>query len=177
MQERVDHANRQTRKTAGFIHKWLKQANTLTNNVDELLKKVRTRKSCCFGHCPNWIWRYRLGKQLAKNKWDIKKCIEEGSKYAQFERLVSLPGLEYFSSERCLRFESRESAYEQLMKALKGDEVNMIGLYGMGGCGKTTLAIEVGRKAKEEDLFHEVVFVAVPAAVEVQRIQEKLQAG
>ncbi|QHN90886.1 uncharacterized protein LOC107608945 isoform X3 [Arachis ipaensis] len=174
VQEHVHHQKRQLKKTDELMHKWLNQANNLSNDVDNLLTETRTNKIYCFGKCPNLFWRYRLGKKLVKNKGDVKKCIGEGSKYTQFERLASLPGLRYFSPERCLKFESTQSAYDQLMQALNDDTVNMVGMYGMPGCGKTTLAMEVGRKAKEEGLFGEVVFVPVSSVVEIQRIQEKI---
>ncbi|RYR45230.1 hypothetical protein Ahy_A07g031080 isoform C [Arachis hypogaea] len=174
VQEHVHHQKRQLKKTDELMHKWLNQANNLSNDVDNLLTETRTNKIYCFGKCPNLFWRYRLGKKLVKNKGDVKKCIGEGSKYMQFERLASLPGLRYFSPERCLKFESTQSAYDQLMQALNDNTVNMVGMYGMPGCGKTTLAMEVGRKAKEEGLFGEVVFVPVSSVVEIQRIQEKI---
>jgi putative protein kinase ArgK-like GTPase of G3E family len=47
------------------------------------------------------------------------------------------------------------------MEALKDDKVNMIGLCGMGGVGKTTLVKEVGRRAKELQLFPEVLMATV----------------
>ncbi|GAU51536.1 hypothetical protein TSUD_414000 [Trifolium subterraneum] len=37
----------------------------------------------------------------------------------------------------------QKPVYEELMCALEDDDVNMIGLYGMGGCGKTMLAMEM----------------------------------
>jgi putative protein kinase ArgK-like GTPase of G3E family len=37
----------------------------------------------------------------------------------------------------------------------------MIGLYGMGGVGKTTLVKEVGRRAKESKLFDEVLMATL----------------
>lgn len=176
VQRRIEHAKKQTIETDELVQKWLKEADADINNVEELLKKARTNKSCCFGHCPNWVWRYSLGRQLSQRRRMIKTRNKEGSKHAdkQTERRASLPGLGYFTSEKCLKFESRKNAHEQLVEALKSDQVNMIGMYGMGGCGKSTLAKEVGRRAKEEELFDEVLFVVVSSTVHVQSIQEEI---
>ncbi|XP_057441928.1 uncharacterized protein LOC130733703 isoform X2 [Lotus japonicus] len=171
VQDRVARAKKQTRKTAVVVDKWLKDANTDIDSVDQLLKQARTKKSSCLGHCPDWIWQYRLGRKLAKKKGDIKTCIEEGRQFVQIERPASLRGY-YFSSEKCWEFNSRKSACEDLMNALEEDEVTVIGLYGMGGCGKTMLAMEVRRRASH--LFDRVLFVPVSSMVQVQRIQEKI---
>ncbi|KAJ1410870.1 P-loop containing nucleoside triphosphate hydrolase [Sesbania bispinosa] len=172
VQDRVAHAKKQTRKTALVVDKWLNDANTDIDKVNKLLEKATTKgkNSSCLVHCPNWIWRYNLGRKLAKKKCDIKTCIQEGRQYIQLEYPASLRG--YFSSEKCWEFDSRKSACEELMNALKDDEVTMIGLYGMGGCGKTMLAMEVMKRASH--LFEQVLFVPVPNNAEVQRIQEKI---
>ncbi|KAJ6301193.1 hypothetical protein OIU77_015495, partial [Salix suchowensis] len=60
------------------------------------------------------------------------------------------------------------------MKALKDDNVNMIGLYGMGGVGKTTLVKEVGRRAKETQLFDEVLLATVSQNPNVMDIQDRM---
>ncbi|RDX63327.1 Disease resistance protein, partial [Mucuna pruriens] len=175
VQNRVTRAKKQTRKTAEVGDKWLKDADNDASNVNQLLKEARTKKSSCFGYCPNWIWRYRLGKKLANRKRELDKCIEESRQYIEFEHIATLPsGTHDFLSKKCLNFESRQPAYEQLMEALRDDDVAVIGLYGMGGCGKTTLAMEVRKKAEAEHLFDQVLFVPVSSVVEVRRIQEKI---
>ncbi|BAT80540.1 hypothetical protein VIGAN_03013000, partial [Vigna angularis var. angularis] len=158
VEDRVIHARRQTLKPADVIDKWLKNANIDSEYVNRLLKETNAKKSCFFGYCPNWIWRYRLGKKLAIKKADLQKIIQEGTKYIQLERIASIPS----------------NTSDQLMKALKDDGVTMIGLYGMGGCGKTTLAMEVKKIAEAEHLFDTVIFVPVSSTVEVSRIQDKI---
>ena len=69
--------------------------------------------------------------------------------------------IEFLPSKEFTLSESSEKAFKQIMKALKDDNVNMIGLYGMGGVGKTTLVKEVGRRAKESQLFDEVLMATV----------------
>ncbi|KAG5255228.1 disease resistance protein [Salix suchowensis] len=60
------------------------------------------------------------------------------------------------------------------MKALKDDNVNMIGLYGMGGVGKTTLVKEVGRIAKKTHLFDEVLLATVSQNPNVMYMQDRM---
>ncbi|KAK7299884.1 hypothetical protein RJT34_10712 [Clitoria ternatea] len=175
VQDRVKHAKEQTRKPAKVVEKWLNDANIEAEHVKQLLEEASTQKHHCVGHCPNWIWRYQLGKKLAKKKLVVENHIKEGRDFIQLERSATLPsGLPDFLKEKCFNFESRQVAYEKLMEAMKDDEVSMIGLYGMGGCGKTTLAMEVGKVAEAEHLFDKVLFVPVSSTVDIRRIQEKI---
>ncbi|XP_057497330.1 probable disease resistance protein At4g27220 [Actinidia eriantha] len=50
---------------------------------------------------------------------------------------------------------------DEIIKALKDDEINLIGICGMAGVGKTTLATEVAKRALTEHLFDEVETVVV----------------
>ncbi|KOM46123.1 hypothetical protein LR48_Vigan06g142900 [Vigna angularis] len=105
----------------------------------------------------------------------LEKFIEKGRKYVPFDRIATLPSNTlHMLLEKCMNFESRQSAYEQLLDAVKNNDVSMIGLYGMGGCGKTTLAMEVRKFVEAEHLFEKVLFVPVSSTVEVLRIQEKI---
>ncbi|KAK7349035.1 hypothetical protein VNO80_23871 [Phaseolus coccineus] len=87
---------------------------------------------------------------------------------------LAISGTLHILSEKCMNFESRQSAYEQLLEAVKNNDVSMIGLYGMGGCGKTTLAMEVMKLVEAEHCFEKVLFVPISSTVEVRRIQEKI---
>ncbi|XP_045829778.1 uncharacterized protein LOC123921330 isoform X1 [Trifolium pratense] len=171
VQDRVTQAKKQTRKTAEVVDRWLKDANHVMDDVDQLLQMAKTENNSCLGHCPNLIWRYRVGRKLANKKRDLKLRIEEGRQYIQIERPASLSA-GYFSSEKCWEFDSRKPAYEELMRALEDDDVTMIGLYGMGGCGKTMLTMEVGKRCGH--LFDQVVFVPISSTVDLERIQEKI---
>ncbi|KAJ7954267.1 Disease resistance protein [Quillaja saponaria] len=49
--------------------------------------------------------------------------------------------------------ETRAKISNEIMKELKDPSVKMIGVYGLGGVGKTTLVKNIGMKAQEEKLF------------------------
>nr|XP_007153040.1 hypothetical protein PHAVU_003G002400g [Phaseolus vulgaris]ESW25034.1 hypothetical protein PHAVU_003G002400g [Phaseolus vulgaris] len=175
VQKFVTNAKKQTRKTSEVVDKWLQDAINDVDNVNQLLKEAKAKRICCFGHCPNWIWQYRVGKKLANKNVYLEKFIAEGRKYVPFDRIATLPsGTLDILSEKCMNFESRQSAYEKLLEAVKNNDVDMIGLYGMGGCGKTTLAMEVMKLVEAEHFFEKVLFVPISSTVEVRRIQEKI---
>ncbi|XP_027342057.1 disease resistance protein At4g27190-like [Abrus precatorius] len=135
--DKADKAKKRTEKIADDVEQWLNNADILLEEVEILEKKAETKKSCFLGHCPNWIWRYRLGKEAAKKKLTIRKL--------------------------------NTNIQNQILNALKDDEVRMIGVYGMGGIGKTALVKEVGKEA--EQIFDKVVFLPVSSALDVRKIQ------
>ncbi|GMY21212.1 disease resistance protein At4g27190-like, partial [Fagus crenata] len=53
------------------------------------------------------------------------------------------------------------STLKGLMEALRDANINMIGVWGMPGAGKTTLVTEVAKQAKEEKLFEDMAMAVV----------------
>ncbi|XP_024019359.1 probable disease resistance protein At4g27220 [Morus notabilis] len=71
-------------------------------------------------------------------------------------------------------FESRVQTLREIIEALKDINTRMIGIYGMGGIGKTMLAKEVAGIAKEEKLFDKVAFTIVSQTPDVYSIQQEI---
>ncbi|XP_042494133.1 probable disease resistance protein At4g27220 [Macadamia integrifolia] len=82
--------------------------------------------------------------------------------------------LEPISGGDFMEFECRKSIMEEMMKGLKDKEINMIGVYGIGGVGKTTLVMEVGKRAKQGGMFEEVVMVPLSQHFDEREIQQKI---
>ncbi|KAJ4721058.1 Disease resistance protein [Melia azedarach] len=75
------------------------------------------------------------------------------------------------------QFGSRMKVFQDVMEALQDSKLNMIGVYGMGGVGKTMLIKEVARKVTEEKLFDKVVMVEVTLNPDLKSIQDKIAYG
>lgn len=72
------------------------------------------------------------------------------------------------SDEDAEVFEFRNLIFEEIMEAIKDDGINMIGIYGMGGVGKTTIVKEVCKRAKEHKLFDEVAMAVVSQSADLK---------
>uniref|UniRef100_A0A2N9G5R2 Uncharacterized protein n=1 Tax=Fagus sylvatica TaxID=28930 RepID=A0A2N9G5R2_FAGSY len=63
---------------------------------------------------------------------------------------------------------------KEVLEALRDDNINMISICGMGGIGKTTMAKEVAKRAKEAKLFDEDVMAVVSQNQDVKHIQGQI---
>ncbi|GAU44946.1 hypothetical protein TSUD_351610 [Trifolium subterraneum] len=147
---------------------WEEEIDKL-NQVD-----TKTKQTCFFGFCPDCIWRYKRGKELANNFKEIKRLRETGEKLVNIELPRRLPDVERYSSKDYISFESRESKYKELLDALKDDNNYITGLQGMGGTGKTTLAKEVGKELKQSERFAHVVDTTVSFTPDIKKIQDDI---
>ncbi|CAJ2663208.1 unnamed protein product [Trifolium pratense] len=99
--------------------------------------------------------------------------IEQRVKDAR-ERNKDILGVERYSSQYYISFKSREEKYKELLNALKDDNNYITGLQGMGGTGKTTLAIKVGKDLKQSKHFAYVVDTTVSFTPDVKKIQDDI---
>ncbi|KAI4308593.1 hypothetical protein L6164_031649 [Bauhinia variegata] len=170
VKQRIRKSRQETKNVDDDIN-WLKEADSLIEEVQKLEEKANSNKSC-FGHFPSCIRRYRLSK-LAEKKTQAVTDLNQKGNSPRLSRLATLPGMRYFSSiEGFFHSENTRMAHDELLEALQDDEVFMVGLYGMGGCGKTTLAKQVGNEA--ENIFDKVAFAIVSNNVDVHKIQGEI---
>ncbi|XP_044478001.1 uncharacterized protein LOC123205163 isoform X3 [Mangifera indica] len=141
-----------------------------------LIPERANNRRCFKGFCPNFIFHYKQSKKAVKLTQDAidlqeEKELDPVSKPSNPPREIWLR-----TSEDYLTFESRNSTMKNVWDALKDEGVFMIGVYGMGGLGKTTLVQEIGRKAEKENLFKEIVFVEVSESPDIKKIQTTIAA-
>nr|KJB62789.1 hypothetical protein B456_009G436500 [Gossypium raimondii] len=167
----VDEAKRQTEIIYDDVKNWLRSAEQELEETQNLQDEIDRVK--CFKWCPKWGWRYSLSKKLAKKTPIISKLFET-SNFAQVGYRRPLQGIEFITSADFMDSESSQSAFNQIMEAINAKGVNMIGLHGMPGVGKTTLAKEVGKHAREQKLFDKVVMFTMSQNPNIRTIQDKV---
>ncbi|RYR00521.1 hypothetical protein Ahy_B07g088639 [Arachis hypogaea] len=107
-------------------------------------------------------------------KWinEAEKLVEEVENLET--EIETNGGSEYLYPGNIVYFKSTKKAPDQILEALQDDSINLIGLYGMGGSGKTILVKVVGNKAKTMNLFDRVVLATVSQTPDIKVIQKEI---
>ncbi|MBA0742306.1 hypothetical protein Gogos_015374 [Gossypium gossypioides] len=179
VQQSVDEANRNGEKIFDDVERWLTMVNDkisdrATTQLQEDEKKAM--ESYFAGFLLGIKSRYRLSKKAEKEVEAITQLLNGKD---QFDRVSYHPVLEGMSIRLVKEYEafgSRSDAFNGVMTALDDDNINIIGVYGMGSVGKTTLVKEAARQiiAKEKKLFDEVILVAITQASNISNIQNEI---
>ncbi|XP_074288879.1 uncharacterized protein LOC141614017 isoform X2 [Silene latifolia] len=105
------------------------------------------------------------------NETLIKECpLGRATKRKRPDEYENIPG------EFKEGLESREELVKKILIALKDDQTNIVGVFGMGGGGKTTLVKEIANQ-RVCDLFKIRVVVEVSEAPNIKGIQDQIAEG
>ncbi|KAK9046699.1 hypothetical protein V6N11_052580 [Hibiscus sabdariffa] len=152
LKEDFKEAKLQNREIEKDVEDWLTNAEKVLQEAHNLEIRYQENRKC-FSCCPNLCWRYWLSKEMDEKNVSITQLVDSW-KLDRVGRHVSLPGIEFFTPKDLIASKSSVSALNEIMESLKEDDaINMIGVWGMRGVGKTTLVHSVGNKAKESQLF------------------------
>ncbi|KAE8670935.1 hypothetical protein F3Y22_tig00112043pilonHSYRG00005 [Hibiscus syriacus] len=174
VQHSVDRAIRNAEKIEADVLKWLANVDKkLTENVEEKLKEdeEKAKNKCFFALCPNVKSRYLVSKKAVDEKHAISELLEQG----KFDKVSYSPPIEGIVTKGYKAFESRTTTLKGIMEALNESSVRIVGIYGMAGVGKTTLAKEeVAARVKEEHLFDEFAMTTVTHNPDIRKIQGEI---
>lgn len=174
VQNMVDEARRNADDIEVDVQEWLTKVDKLNNEIEiSHLDENQTKNKCCIGLFLVFVQRYRLSKKAKIEASNVKKMKEEG-KFDKVSYRGVLPGVGNSAIKGFLTFGSRTSVVKEVIEALMDSKVSMVGLYGMGGVGKTMLVKEISRQVREVRLLDEVVMVTIGQTPDIRSIQAKI---
>ncbi|XP_048439949.1 LOW QUALITY PROTEIN: probable disease resistance protein At5g63020 [Pyrus x bretschneideri] len=158
------------------VQLWIKKAETIETRVREVKNCAdrEIQKSCSRVYCSkNYFPSYKLGKKVFKMLVEVDSLKGKGS----FEEVAteSLPvGVVYeMPTEPTVRM---ESMFDQVWRHVEDEQVGTIGLYGMGGVGKTTLLTKIHNKFAFSTSYHFdlVIWIVVSKDHKLEILQDKI---
>ncbi|PRQ37008.1 putative P-loop containing nucleoside triphosphate hydrolase, leucine-rich repeat domain, L [Rosa chinensis] len=179
MKRAVETEERKGREIKAGVKNWLTKVDEMTKEADDFLKDEQHAETrCLHGFCPNLKFRHHRSRKSTKLFQEVAELLRTDSGDIAYdvkpEEVCITPAKDYQA------FDSRTSVAKEIMNELRQSNTDMIGVYGIGGVGKTTLAKEVYRQAQQDKtLFDDAVIVLdvkkIPGLEEIQkRIAEKL---
>ncbi|XVF78707.1 hypothetical protein PTKIN_Ptkin14bG0157200 [Pterospermum kingtungense] len=179
LQHEIEVAGNQLLDIGAGAQGSLEKAVDILNDAESIQQEIDKDKRC-FCRCPDWWWRYRLSKKLEKKKLvAISEHLNKMAKFGQpgrvgYRSARTIPTVEFLLSKDFVVSKASEKAFSQIFEALKDENVSMIGVWGMGGSGKTTLVREVGNQAEKSNLFDKVVITTVSQKPNFHAIQDEI---
>jgi hypothetical protein len=172
VERKVEVARRNVEQILGKVQRWLTDVEEITAKVGKFFEEEgQAKMKCCNGQCPNLKVLYKLSKRAYKLGLEVKEIMGKGN-FSTVGYCMPIVGIGIeISTKGYEHFESRRLIFEGVMKALKDDNIRAIGVYGMGGTGKTMLVGKVAKQAMKDEYFEEVVTIVVSQTPELKRIQ------
>ncbi|XP_022717688.1 probable disease resistance protein At5g63020 [Durio zibethinus] len=120
-------------------------------------------------HAVSYLLRGRLAKSVCRKIEEVKEIHQQSS----FPEGVAVdgppsPGMTLPTP----KLEGEIDVKEQIWEYLMGDEVGVIGVYGMGGIGKTANMKHINNQLLEEARFDKVIWVIVSKDLNIFKIQD-----
>ncbi|CAJ2639585.1 unnamed protein product [Trifolium pratense] len=177
--ERITHSveeeKRNGKKIETDVMNWLEKVDEVIEKANQLQKDpLRANARCSAWSFPNLILRHQLSRKATKIVKDVNEVQEKG----KFDRIGYLPTLDGEASSSATKggenYETRESLKENIMKALTHQNSCNIGVYGLGGVGKTTLLQEVFEMSKQHKLFDTIVTTNITKDPDIKTIQGEI---
>ncbi|KAL4607484.1 hypothetical protein ACB092_09G177600 [Castanea dentata] len=199
VQLEIDAAKQNREVIVSEVESWVETVDNISEGLQRFLEEdVKANAMCLNGWCPNLKSRYFLSRQAKKKTLEIDGLLRDGQfdkvsypppppwgmeidgllRDGQFDKVSYPPpppwGIATSSKEGFKVFESRIPVMKELLTALRDDKINMIAICGMEGIGKTTMAKEVAQRAKDDNLFNEIVMVAVSRKKDLSKIEDQI---
>ncbi|KAJ4718190.1 Disease resistance protein [Melia azedarach] len=181
---KVEREEQQNCERTNVAKNWLVTVESKLEEVEIILQKGEEEiQKKCFRCCctKNWYSNYKIGKKVIKKIDVVKSLIRQGKSLKELTSKLPRPPVDEMLVEKTV---GMESILEDVWRCIIEDHgVRIIGLYGMGGMGKTTLLKKINNKFLGESLeigdsrsvFDVVIWVVVSKEVDLEKIQEGIR--
>ncbi|ERN03891.1 disease resistance protein RPS2 [Amborella trichopoda] len=160
-------ARREGRIPTERAKEWLDSVSVIEAEAVRIKDEYEQRRLC-----PDCWSRYKLSKRAVNLVEDVdyKLAMEIGalSTSPPPERAVQLETTPIPSQP------TAQKALQEVLNCIHDDQIGIIGVYGMGGVGKTTLAKEVNNQLQSNTNFDIAIWVTVSSYPDLSGLQKRI---
>ncbi|XVF74635.1 hypothetical protein PTKIN_Ptkin13bG0126900 [Pterospermum kingtungense] len=153
------------------VEGWLGRVSTIEGQVTVLVREGKLElENKCLGCCPrNMRLTRKIRKKVMRKLEEVKELIEKGKFEAVAERLPRQMVSEWPVENTV----GLDSMVETVWRNIENRDVGVIGLYGMGGVGKTTLLKKINNDfSVQSHGFDVVIWITISKLTDHEKFQE-----
>ncbi|XP_077242307.1 disease resistance protein At4g27190-like [Tasmannia lanceolata] len=178
IEEDLESADRQGKVATQPVKDWLEKVNSIEGQVNSMEKDIIASIQYLCGCCPNCYLLYKLSKSIMEKIQEVNRLIDS----AKFPEGLIVPNprpkpIEQIPGPSVVDQIAASTLLDHLKNLVMDDRIRKIGVYGMGGVGKTTLVSNLNNMmgtSSSAQPFGIVIWVTVSSVLNLQRIQSQI---
>ncbi|KAB2095188.1 hypothetical protein ES319_A01G019900v1 [Gossypium barbadense] len=173
LMSRVKNAEDQQHKRVNQVEGLLQRADHVMAEADQLsLERPQQVEKLCMGGCCSRHPRstHKFGKKIARILQEVKHLKENG----HFSDVASKPPLPSATKRPSKPTVGLESCVNQVWSSLQKEQVGIIGIYGLGGVGKTTLLNRINNKFHDTTHDYHVIWAVASQDRPIEKVQDEI---
>ncbi|KAF9666080.1 hypothetical protein SADUNF_Sadunf16G0191600 [Salix dunnii] len=172
----VEVKEEQQLKQLDQVRGWISRAEAAISKSNELLRDgpQEIEKQCLGGYCSkNYKSSYRFAKKVDEGLREVADLTAKGGFKTVAGKIPTASGIPRPSDPTV----GLESTFNKVWTWLKEEkQVGIVGLYGMGGVGKTTVLTQINNESlKKPNDFDIVIWVVVSKDLKPDTVQESIR--
>ncbi|XP_058105059.1 disease resistance protein SUMM2-like [Magnolia sinica] len=167
----IERAKLQRRVPREEVNNWLKDVENVKNEVTVIEKEFAEQERCCNGCVPDCYTARKLSKRALEKASKVHE-LKQKSLFEGGVAVDQLPATVHTLPTTSLEGKtSAEKTLEQILGCIMDAKIGMIGVYGMGGVGKTTIMMNINNRLKDAKHFNSIIWVTVSQDFNLERLQ------
>ncbi|GFP98832.1 disease resistance protein at4g27190 [Phtheirospermum japonicum] len=154
---------------------WLNNVRKVKAALSSFDGEVQAKKTCLCGCFPNYYVRLKLGNYVRKKIHEVDKLLDQ-SKFPEISLVGLMPEKGKALPTSTLVGETATIVLQRTWEYLSDVNSQIIGIYGMGGVGKTSIIKEINNKLLTEDHtdFDNVIWVTASKDSNTEKLQKDI---
>ncbi|KAJ3684692.1 hypothetical protein LUZ61_013856 [Rhynchospora tenuis] len=162
------NAERENGAPTEQINLWLKEVEAIEQKAEETHQKYQQLCRCIWNISPNLWLNYKISKRAAKKHEEV---------IILYQKKETIPVIIHMPPPLAQEMpvsSSKSPNLESALQDIRDNAYNIIGIWGMGGIGKTHLLKQINNVLSRDGAFQVVVFVTCSKECYEEKVQNEI---
>ncbi|KAH7674512.1 P-loop containing nucleoside triphosphate hydrolase protein, partial [Dioscorea alata] len=176
IEQDIQKAELEGKSCSPEVEVWLRKADAFDQRkVTAIEQEYYQRTNCIAMPSLNIVSNYKLGRRAFKKKEEMVELLDKAAKFDVVAKKLP-PGPARELATPSIMVSNENSNLETICQYLKENTAGIIGIWGMGGVGKTTLLKSINNEfyRSKDGMFDHVIWVVVSQDYSYQKIRSDI---